>query len=474
MTLSVAHLAEDKEFPYAKLLVPKPSGGWTWSFSQLHMFYTTRGYFVYRESVDKWYIIRIIDNIVKKVGKKDLKDEILNFIVNEDKADEWVYNIALKDIARATSDEFLETLPAKEVKFKRDLPGAIQIYYQNCIAKITKDKVTTFPYTSLNGYIWESQILPRNYTDAEVLPTSDFARFINNLGNGDQARIDSLCTGFGFYIHNYKSAAYCPALILNDEVISDNPEGGTGKGLYFKAVSQFVKMLTIDGKTFNFDKSFVYQRVTADTKLIFFDDVKANFDFERLFSVITEGISTEKKGKDEVYTSFDDSPKVGLSTNYAIRGAGNSHDRRKMELEISQYYNKERNPESEFGRMMFSGWDDAEWTQFDNYMVFCCRVYLTRGLVKQELINLPAKRILAETSHEFTEFMEEIEFKPGWEITKRSFYDSFIKYNPKSKLQNKSFYKYVQLYSDYHKLNIIELKTNGVWTYRVRELPDVF
>jgi hypothetical protein len=31
-------------------------------------------------------------------------------------------------------------------------------------------------------------------------------------------------------MHGYKNLSYCPAVILNDEVISDNPEGGTGKG----------------------------------------------------------------------------------------------------------------------------------------------------------------------------------------------------------------------------------------------------
>ena len=59
----------------------------------------------------------------------------------------------------------------------------------------------------------------------------------------------------GYMLHAYKNLSYCPAIILNDEVISDNPEGGTGKGLFINALSQMKKKLVvIDGKAFNFEK----------------------------------------------------------------------------------------------------------------------------------------------------------------------------------------------------------------------------
>lgn len=408
--MSVAHIAAEKEFPFFTLYRPKQNGGFEYDFVKLTAFFTTRGYFIYRISLDRFVPIRIIDNIVKQVGKKDLKDEILNFLTNIDECPEYIHQFALKDIAKAVSDDFLETLPEKQVEFRRDKKDAIQLYYQNCIVKITKHSVTTHPYTDLSGFIWESQILPRSFISQPISSDADFARFIFNLSKHDNARASSICTAFGFYLHNYKSAAYCPAIILNDEVISDNPEGGTGKGIFFKAVSKFIKMLKIDGKTFSFEKSFLYQRVTADTKLIFFDDVKKNFDFERLFSVITEGIGTEKKGKDEIYIEFQDSPKVGVSTNYAIRGVGNSHDRRRNELEISQYYNKKFTPEKEFGRMMFDDWNDEDWLQFDNYMIGCCQMYLNMGIIEQELVNLPEKRLMAETNSDFLKFMADFDF----------------------------------------------------------------
>ena len=47
-----------------------------------------------------------------------------------------------------------------------------------------------------------------------------------------------------------------------------------------------------------------YQLVSADTQIICFDDVKKYFEFERLFSVVTEGLTLEKKNKDAIKIPF--------------------------------------------------------------------------------------------------------------------------------------------------------------------------
>ena len=208
----------------------------------------------------------------------------------------------------------------------------------------------------------------------------------------------------GYLLHGWKNLSYCPATILNDEVISDNPEGGTGKGLFMNGLAQMKKLVVIDGKSFNFDKSFAYQLVSADTQILCFDDVKKNFDFERLFSVVTEGLTLEKKNKDSIKIPFSKSPKVAITTNYAIRGKGNSFARRKWDVELSQFYTKEFTPLVEFGKLMFGEWNDNDWCQFDNYMIQCLQLHLDKGLLKSEFVNLRARVLIADTSHEFAEW----------------------------------------------------------------------
>jgi hypothetical protein len=51
--------------------------------------------------------------------------------------------------------------------------------------------------------------------------------------------------------------------------------------------------VTIDGKGFSFQKAFTYQRVSADTQIMTFQDIEKNFNFEKLFSVVTDGITVE-------------------------------------------------------------------------------------------------------------------------------------------------------------------------------------
>jgi len=424
MSLNIAHLAAEKDYAHFDLYRLRESGGWQIDFVNLTAFLHERGFFIHRININKHVYIRIVDNIVKEVGKVDIKKEILDFIINE--KNRSVHEFFIKNINKATADEFLETLDCKEIDFRKDTKKYIDFYFENCIARITADGVEEIPYKNLIGYIWESQIIQRQFKRVAENPkqTGDFKKFCWNISNKDQGRYNSICSTLGFLIHNYKNPVYCPAIILNDEVISDNPEGGTGKGLLIKAVQQFSRTINIEGKTFSFEKSFLYQRVNADTKIICFQDVNKSFDFERLFSVLTDGIEIEKKGLGSVMIEFEESPKIVITTNYAIRGDGNSHERRRFELEISQYYNSKLTPITEFKKVMFKEWDAQEWSKFDNFIIDCCQFYLRMGLVKQELIHLEQKRLMAETSKDFIDFMELFDFET---IRKSEIYDNFLR-----------------------------------------------
>lgn len=476
--LNIAHRATEKEFAHFDLFYRDSKQKVQADRVNILGFLKDRGYYLYRTSVNRHIFIRIIDNIVKEVGKKDIEDEILEFI--KENETRGVYEAFLTNKGKFFNDDFLRSLPAKQVDFRKDKENAIQLYYQNCIVKITATTVTTHPYTDLTGYIWESQILPRSFKQEKIADKSDFARYIENICNKDIARINSICSAFGFYLHNFKDPSNCPAVILNDEIISENPEGGTGKSLFFDAVSKFIKTVVVDGELFSFEKSFAYQRITPETRLLFFDDTKKGFKFEKLKSFLTGGATTEKKGKDEIYIPFEDSPKVGIATNYGINNAGNSLERRSFEVEISQYYNKQRKPDIEFGHRMFTGWNEKnnQWVQFDNYAILCCQVYLTAGLIEQKLINLPEKKLKTQTNDAFLEFMEDFRFEG--EIAKKSMLDQFLVAYPKYKnadwLTVNFFTKWLKVYCDFHKISLETEKrdkTGAIRVYKFDNFPII-
>jgi hypothetical protein len=243
------------------------------------------------------------------------------------------------------------------------------------------------------------------------------------------------------------------------------------------------KLVVIDGKSFDFAKSFAYQLVSADTQILCFDDVKKYFDFEKLFSVVTEGLTLEKKNKDAIKIPFSKSPKIAITTNYAIRGKGSSFERRKWELELSQHYTKEFTPLVEFGKHFFGEWDDDEWCQFDNFMIGCLQMYLEKGLLRSKFVNLELRRLSAESSHEFIEWCGLLDNTTNPLLTLRektmtnalyfNFIEEYPDYGPKAKMSvtRQRFHKWLEAYSQ-HKYNcppLIGRDGEGKWMEFVRK-----
>jgi len=439
-------------------------------------FLEENGFYKFNPEGSKSYIfVKVTNNLIDHTSEKEIKDFILTYLLGID--DKSVYNY-FAEHTRYFREEFLTLLASIDVYFIEDNKHTAYLYYKNSAVKISQDKIIMIDYLDLGGYVWKDHVIDRTFTMCE-LKDCDYKTFIANICGENSSRINSMRSTIGYLLHGWKNLSYSPATILNDEVISENPEGGTGKGLFMNGLSHMKKLVVIDGKSFNFEKSFAYQLVSADTQILCFDDVKKAFDFERLFSVVTEGLTLEKKNKDAIKIPFSKSPKVAITTNYAIRGKGTSFERRKWELELTQHYNKDFTPLVEFGRLMFGEWDDDEWCQFDNYMINCLQLYLENGLMKSEFVNLKIRKLSAETCHEFIEWLgilnntEKDRFKFETRIYMSDLYMDFTNenpdYAPKSKLtiSRTRFNKWLASYSSYK--DTLSISTGrdmiGKWIY---------
>jgi hypothetical protein len=427
---------------------------------QFKQFLEDKGFYKYCPEGGKNYVfVKVTNNLIDHTSDKEIKDFVLTHLLDLD--DIGVYNY-FADNTRFFRDEFLSLLSTIDIYFIADTKGAAYLYYKNCAVKITKDGVSTLDYLDLGGYVWKDHVIDRNFVMCSVSDGFDFKKFISNINGGDEGRIKSMESTIGFLLHGYKNLSFCPAVILNDEVISDNPEGGTGKGLIMNALSKMKKLVVIDGKSFAFERSFAYQLVSADTQILCFDDVRKHFDFERLFSVITEGLTLEKKNKDAIKIPFAKSPKIAMTTNYAIKGAGNSFARRKWELELHQYYSKDYTPLDEFGRLMFGDWNDDDWCEFDNYMIGCLKNYLRTGLVKSKFVNLKIRQLSAESCHEFIEWCglvdsteRNVMLQTDVRLYKNELYSNFVEeypdYGPRGRMSisRTKFYRWLVSYAIY-------------------------
>jgi hypothetical protein len=427
---------------------------------QFKQFLEDNGFYKYCPEGGKNYIfVKVTNNLIDHTSEKEIKDFVLTHLFELD--DIAVYNF-FADNTRFFKEEFLSMLSTIEIYFIGDTKDASYLYYKNCAVKITKDSILTIDYMDLGGYVWKDHVIDRNFNICGVTGKCDFKKFVSNINGSDENRIKTMESTIGFLLHGYKNLSFCPAVILNDEVISDNPEGGTGKGLLMSALSKMKKLVVIDGKAFAFEKSFAYQLVSADTQILCFDDVKKHFDFERLFSVVTEGLTLEKKNKDAIKIPFSKSPKIAITTNYAIKGAGNSFARRKWELELHQYYRMNFTPRDEFGKMMFGDWNDDDWCEFDNYMIGCLMGYLRTGLVKSKFVNLKIRQLSAETCHEFIEWCglvdnndKNVVLQTNVRLYKNDLYSNFIDeypdYGPRGRMtiSRTKFYKWLIAYAIY-------------------------
>tara|TARA_R110000803_G_scaffold185755_2_gene248120 strand:- start:3983 stop:6400 length:2418 start_codon:yes stop_codon:yes gene_type:complete len=362
-------------------------------------FLETNGFNKFNPTGSKNFVfVKVTDNLIDHTSEKEIKDFVLSYLIKLE--DYTVYNYFAEG-TRFFREEFLTLLSSIDVHFIEDDKDNAYLYYKNGAVQVKHGDLKLIPYLDLGGFVWKDHVIDRDFKLCDSA-TCDYQKFILNISGGNELIVKSFRSTIGYLLHAWKNLSYSPAIILNDEVISDNPEGGTGKGLFMNALGHMKKLVVIDGKSFNFEKSFAYQLVSADTQILCFDDVKKFFDFERLFSLVTEGLTLEKKNKDAIKIPFHKSPKVAITTNYAIAGEGSSFERRKWELELSQYYTNGMTPLVDLGKLMFGEWDDDEWCAFDNYMIECLQIYMKYGLIKADFKNKKLKSLIVSTNTDFT------------------------------------------------------------------------
>jgi len=215
------------------------------SFKQ---FLEENGFYKFNPEGSKNYVfVKVTNNLIDHTSEKEIKDFILNYLLDVD--DKSIYNY-FAECTRYFREEFLTLLSSINVYFIADTKDNAYLYYTNCAVKITKNEIIPIDYLDLGGYVWKDHVIDRVFDVCEVT-NCNYKTFIHNISGSNDTRIKSMESTMGYLLHGWKNLSYCPATILNDEVISDNPEGGTGKGLFMNGLSHMKKLVVIDGKSFN-------------------------------------------------------------------------------------------------------------------------------------------------------------------------------------------------------------------------------
>lgn len=407
-----------------------------------------------KENGEGWELLKEDSKQLEIVMMRHLKDYVFDYVDNLPAFSEHATKIDIKEfLARGVktyfSKEYIELIKPFQGQMMKDTETECYLYWSGSAVRITADNIDQISYKDIPHNIWKSHIKE----DRPNIPIvedweNDYSRFCRKVMGDDPNRFEGLKTHIGYLLHGYKTKKTVSAVILYDEIISEHPEGGTGKGLLLQGIGKVKRLCTIDGQNFKFDKAFSMQRVEMDTEIIVFEDAHEKFEFTKLFSMLTEGVTVEKKNKGEFFIPFEDSPKIVITSNYIIKGQGNSNNRRKEEIEFSQYFNSTKTPFEYFGRMLFDDWDDTEWIKFYNFMFHCVQCYLKRGIVKIDEKNLSMKRFIACTCPEFIEFMPTIEMEYTYErsVLKERFTNT---YPERNRTSTRKFNEYLQEFAKF-------------------------
>jgi len=379
--------------------------------------------FFYDKHNSTYRIVQQKDGLVEYVSSETIKKFVKDYIISLPDRFDAITPAELLEVVMKGSDTYfgtglLEFVDAKEIDILKDTPTEAYFTFKNGIVKVTDKGTELLSYGQVGKPVWRSQVIDFN---VDVDPAFDetlcqFYDFMNKIAGENILYLVGLV---GYLLHRYKDPTKPFAVILAEETEDEKKGGGTGKGILVTALSYMANIERVDGKNFKLDKSFAFQRVGLDTKIVAIEDVRKNVDFEGFYAIITEGMTIEKKNKDEFTIPYKDSPKILFTTNYTIAGNGGHGKRRQKVFELTSYFSSSHTPIDEYKCRLFDDWDPDEWNRFYNMMFKCVAEYLKYGIpVVENSEKIKRKHIRLNYSPEFMEWWDgyiengAAEFKP--------------------------------------------------------------
>ena len=411
--------------------------------------------YFYDEGSNIFRFVRQQNGFVSEATSESMKKFIKSYIQDlPPKFDSITPNDLLEVVLRGGDTYFgkglLEFLDRSRIDLLKDDANTAYFPFKNGVVKVDKNGSKLLSYGDVGKVIWQSQVIDANI-DVDMdfdFQLCEFYKFMTKICGEDEDKLAYLISIIGYLLHRYKDPSRPYAVVFAEETEDEKKGGGTGKGIVVKALSYMSNIERVDGKNFKLDKNFAFQRVGLDTKIVAIEDVRKNVDFEGFYSIITEGITVEKKNKDELFIPYKDSPKVLFTTNYTIPSMGNHAKRRQRVFEFSNYFSSNFTPMDLFGHKLFDDWDADEFNRFYNLMFTCVSFYLNSGVLNfSDGEKMKRKHIKLNFGEEFMDWFDEEKDKKFSSFQNfKDLYDGFLKQNDydKKDYSSKRFKKAIE------------------------------
>jgi hypothetical protein len=421
-------------------------------------FLEERGFFKIGWDKATYQAVYCIDNIVEKATEEAMIDEVRQFL--ELNAKPIVVDKFLEVGPTIINQVLSKALDTNQPDFKRDTAEKCLLFYRNAVVEITKDGVKEMPYSELDGYVWRKQIMDRVFKAADT-QKSEFEIFCRNVAGPKNFK--ALKSVIGYLIHRYKNPSMAKAIVLMDGALHETGEanGGTGKSLIVQGIKRIRNVVFEDGKTAKIKGNrFGFQLVGKDTEIVFIDDIRKDFELEALYAAITGEFVAEAKYEKRFSMPFEESPKFVLTSNYALPSNGNSDERRRVIVPVTDYYGAHRTPEDDFGHLLFDDWNEAEWQRFDAFMAECVQVHLMEGLIQPDMPDYREMQLRQNTNFLFPKFADE-NLKPGQKYDRKELLVSFKSEYPELDVSANKFGAWIKHWSKARRLIVHFTESNS-------------
>ena len=197
---------------------------------------------------------------------------------------------------------------------------------------------------------------------------------------------------------------------INDDGRS---HGGSGKSLVFNQGITHVlkKTFTIPGtnpkKT---DDPHIFHGLTPHHRYMIVDDADKYLGFRFFFEFITTGQTVNPKNGMPYFIPFEQLCKMCWLTNFSMI-TDPSTSRRILYTVFSDYYHMKgengeyretREPKDDFGKNLFTQFDEREWNDFYNTMARCLQFFLSTGeKIEPPMGNVEKRNLQQEMGENF-------------------------------------------------------------------------
>ncbi|MFC6247682.1 primase-helicase family protein [Flavobacterium psychroterrae] len=206
----------------------------------------------------------------------------------------------------------------------------------------------------------------------------------------------------GYLLHQYKSASKAYMVLGVDYAGGSSVKGsygGTGKSFLQKSLFTMLESIAIGGKTLK-DDNFPMDGVTPKKKFVLFDDLGPYQPMEYFYNMITDNFIANQKGGVKYNIPFDDSAKVGATTNFAPEMLSSTKRRLLVYYNSDYYHEKTGDNKYPFSRKISDDFNDKniltkeysskEWNTDYNFMLQCIQFYLQQ----KEKIEAPMDTLI--------------------------------------------------------------------------------